>query len=625
MTRRAGIVLAAICAVACGAAEPPSTFDVVVLTGTPYERGVQHGRLFASKIRSLYTRLLETSLLPYLNREQPDIASVLPEYRKPEYGDGRFSYELLVRSGRSLAGSIPEPYLDEMRGIADGSGVPYDRILLLNTFMDSLFNMRAITFFIRQMQAPRLVSVDFGDLAGDGADNDGDGETDEAGEGRADPYEPSPHATMVEVPPAARVTFLLRDLPAVSDPTKPDRPPPEGVDPASVRLQWDLTVISASSGDPRLAVRTVATPDGDRTEVTFAPDGGFAEGAVVSLLLQAGDLSAVSDPPPTHARWMRDERVVFTTRGHGKAARDVPNRGERDGRTQPPSVAAAVRGAETPDGKPRLAHNFAMLDANTSHKHSVVFVHRPAEGRPFAVVGWTGVVWGFSGMNADGLAYAVNLSDSLDNGMVEQILDHLLSLGDAKLLARGTPVGIMGREALARATRADEAAEALRGMESSFGWNFVLADADGGMVAVERDTDILDSPDGGYCAWGPAPGEDKLLLASHAVERTEDISVDVLGLIEIRPQRYWTSFYFRSLRAAAVLAERVAAARGTLDAPALQAILSVPDLVDVRDSMNAVVFEPADRRLHVAAGQVPATDGPFVQIDLGALAAGAAP
>jgi hypothetical protein len=37
------------------------------------------------------------------------------------------------------------------------------------------------------------------------------------------------------------------------------------------------------------------------------------------------------------------------------------------------------------------------------------------------------------------------------------------------------------------------------------------------------------------------------------------------------------------------------------------------------------VFEPAARRLHVAAGQVPATDGPFVEIDLRALVAGGTP
>ena len=34
----------------------------------------------------------------------------------------------------------------------------------------------------------------------------------------------------------------------------------------------------------------------------------------------------------------------------------------------------------TPDGAPLLAQHFAMLDANTSHRHTVVFVHHPDSG-----------------------------------------------------------------------------------------------------------------------------------------------------------------------------------------------------------------------------------------------------
>lgn len=42
---------------------------------------------------------------------------------------------MLVRAARTLQKHIPEEYLDEMEGIAAGAGVPYDSILLENTFL----------------------------------------------------------------------------------------------------------------------------------------------------------------------------------------------------------------------------------------------------------------------------------------------------------------------------------------------------------------------------------------------------------------------------------------------------------------------------------------------------------
>lgn len=422
----------------------------------------------------------------------------------------------------------------------------------------------------------------------------------------------------------------LRDQSPLTDPTKPDHASAEGVDPASVRIQWDDRVLQAGVDD-EIRTREVEGSQGTEMEVTFAPRDGFAPGAVVSLLVQAGDRAWVTEPPPPHARFMRDERLVFTTRGYGRAPHEVPNQGRPDGRTQPPSLALAVRGSATPDGQTRLAHHFAMLDSNTSHQHAVLFVHHPDDGPAFAVLGWTGVVWGFSGMNEAGLAYAVNLSDTLNNGMVKQVLDHVFDLGEARLVASGVPVGIVGREVLRRARTVDEAAGVIRETPASFGWNYLLADARGDIRGVEVHSNILDDPDGGFFSLAPGDldpwgrpwagvGTDDLRLASHAILRTEDISLDFFGLLKINQQRYWTSFYFRSLRAFYRLGEEVARAYGHLDVDRLEAILRTPDLVDTRDSMNAVVFETESRRMHVAAGQVPATDGPFLTFDLAEMA-----
>jgi len=157
----AALAATVLCAPACREAEQPAYYEVVTLSGTPYERGFTHGLRFASRIRSLYTSLLTNSLLPYLNREQPDIEAVLTEYQKPIYDNGQFSYQLMLQSGQNLAKFIPDEYMEEMRGIADGAALPFDQVLILNTFLDTMLGFRAITFFIRQLQSPYIQSVEF--------------------------------------------------------------------------------------------------------------------------------------------------------------------------------------------------------------------------------------------------------------------------------------------------------------------------------------------------------------------------------------------------------------------------------------------------------------------------------
>lgn len=616
--------------VGCEAATQPPYFRVVTLSGSPYERGYQHGALFHSEIRSLYTQMLTASILPFLNRERPDIASVLVEYEDPIYEDGQFSYQLMLQSALSMEGYIPGDLLEEIHGIADGAGLPYEEVLILNTFLDTMLALRSITFFIRGMESPYVVSVEVtGGLDRDGVDNDGDGEVDEEAEGSLDPYEPLPHAALVEVPVDATVRFLLVDQGGAGQVLGlDDGARPEGVDPETVRVQVDDEVIEA--GDPRLQTRSVSGELGTMIEVTLDPDGDLPPAAVVSLLLQAGDLSLVTDPPPSHARFMRDERIVLTTEGYGATPAEVESRGARDGRTQPPSIAFAARGSATADGAVLLAHHYALLDANTSHKHTVLFVHDVDEGIPHVVLGWTGLAWGFSGMNAEGLAYGVNSSDTLDNGMVVDVLAHMGNLSAARLVGRGVPVGLLGRAILSGSTTVDEAVATLADSERTYGWSFLLADRASAILAVELDSDIMGEGDGGLYAYAPSDGSpaaalasvgpDDLRLACHYVANTEDMSLSF-----IRPQRYWSSFYFRSLRAHSILGEHIEGASGALDVASMIETMRDPDLVDPRDSMSAVVFEPETGRLHVAMGQVPATAGEFRPFDITELLEGFSP
>lgn len=594
--------------------------DVLDLSGSAYERGFEHGRRLGPKIRSLYTQMLTTSILPFLNRLQADIEEVLVEYKKPLYSEGQFSYQVLLQSAQNVLPQIPEPYVEELRGMAAGSAVDFDQLLVMNTFVDSMMNMRSIAFFLNQIQAPRLVSVTFdGSIQTDGRDNNGDGAVDEIDEGAVDPYEPTPYALMTEVPTDASIRMVIQDQDLGADGL--------GVDPETIRIQLntDLYVF----GDPSITTRNVDSA-GEILEVVFTPPGGLPPASVVSLLLQAGDRSIVTDPPPAHARFMRDERFVFSTAGYGKPPQEIENRGERDNRTQPPSLAFALRGSATSDGHVLAAQHFALLDNNAMHKHGAILVHRPDDGFAHVVPAWSGLWAGFSGMNSEGLVYLANTSDTLNNSIVGEVKDKLIA---AKLLASGLPIEIVGREILSRSRTTADAIEVLRTIKVGFGWNILLADRTGDLAMVELDADIQEDGHNGFHvfrpdaasadhldAWGrlwASVGLDDIRAATHYRKNADDVGFTVLGF-EVRPQRFWSTFYYRSLRAYYLLGEEISRAYGSSDLPSVKELLRAPELIDQRDSMNAAIYEPEALRLHYAMGQVPATSGPFVEFNFGA-------
>ena len=606
---------------ACSHIEAPPTREVIHLSGSPYARGKQHGERLGSKIHSFHTTILTTSLVPYINRERPDIALYLTEYNDAKYDNGEFARQLLLQSAHEMEKSLTPEHIEEMRGVADGSGMAYEDILVLNTFLDTVLVVRAIAYVLRLGQAPHVTRLEFiGSIGSDGFDNNGDGFVDNKNEGRIDPYEPSPHAVMADVPLDAEIRFRLSD--------------PEGVDPQTVRIQLGDQVFEA--GDPALTIAPVGDA-GDRIEVRFKPPTPLPAAATVAMIIQAGDTSNVVDPPPQHARFMRDERMTFTTAGVGAAPQDVLNRNVDDGRSQPPSSAFALRGSAVANGEPLLGQHFSLLDANSSHKHTVVLLHHPQDGESFATVGWAGLLYGLSGMNTAGLATAAVYSDTLDNRLVGALLAQILAgggdLAAGRLIANGVPAGFALRRILEKSTDVASAAAELADVDHVLGWNFLLADAKGGLQAVEVDSGAVSfpakpKPITQSFTYGPddadpamqelaSVGPDDLRIAAHFQANTNDVmKLPVTETIIINSQRTWSSFYYKSLRVFALTADRLAAGYGKFDVKAVQELLGDPALVDTSDSMNAVVYEPAKGRLHTAMGAVPATSMPFEAVVL---------
>ncbi len=749
----------------CESSKKPDHVKVVVLEGDAYQRGYAHGKALSSRIRSLYTNLLPNSLLPYLNRERPDIASVLNEYKNDEEQGNMinrdkfateeayqaaveeaqsvetvyekyireckaerpesehrdkccFSYMMMLQSAEFMLDpvdakgnplenmGIPEDVQQEMHGIADGSSVPFQDILVLNTFLDTMLAFRAITFFIKLIQAPTILEASIpgvpvsviklvpdtptddddddddnlsdGDLDGDDTSDgdelsDGDEESNEEEildgdeqdellanklredandeETTDDPiYQPRAYARWVEVPTDAEIHFLMEDLKLPIGTDKGDEP---GVDPCTIRIQLNTTqfVVGGSQANGHQCAvdescaeddaciqddHSILTERRDNPEdeenphlmVVFKPEGGFPEASVVNLIVQAGDFNRIVNPPPIHARFMRDERITFSTKGYGKKAYEIPSVGEEDGRSQPPSISFAVRGDATPDGNVLHAHHYGLLDSNTTHKHTTVFIHKPDNGNPYVILGYPGITWGFSGMNTEGLVASFNNSDSLDSPMVGSFANNFLA---ATLISTGVPVGMMVRESLRQASDTDEALEYVDSVGKTFGWNMQFTDKRGSMVAVEMDSNINQDEDRGLFAYSPDPSvaenldpygrlfssveEDDLRMASHYAKNLFDLEQRII-FFNVQPQRFWTSFYFRSLRAYYLLGDLIQERYGSIDVDTAIEILRTPEIVDERDSMMAVIFEPQKGLLHYAMGEVPATDEPFITLDL---------
>ena len=83
---------------------------VVYLSGSPYEIGFGHGKLCKEEILQAH------------------------EYHFSQYDNPKSSKDAInwVKIAKEVEKQIPEEYIEEMRGIGDGSGIGYDKILFIN-------------------------------------------------------------------------------------------------------------------------------------------------------------------------------------------------------------------------------------------------------------------------------------------------------------------------------------------------------------------------------------------------------------------------------------------------------------------------------------------------------------
>jgi Acyl-coenzyme A:6-aminopenicillanic acid acyl-transferase len=519
-------------------------YQVLHMHGTYYEMGYQHGKAFRNEIRSIYSQFLTNSIMPFLNREYQYIAQYFSTYtREEQYLNGGFAFEFLLDAAKLMEQSMAPEHIQEMQGIAAGSGLKYEQILIANTFLDTLLGILTIDWYLKQVFSPTIVSfaVEGGSpsIEEDGLDNDGDGVIDETDEGLLYPYVATNAAHLSGIPSDPTFVYILKDLFA---------DPGQGVNIDSLRFEINGKLYK--SGDEGFSYTPGESEGG---ELRITPSEPLEPGSPVVLILNASDSEELLLPPPVHPNVLREERTVLFVRDDGVfyPPQQLPNYDFHP--TNPGDVAASinfvVKDEATVDGQMIVGRNFNLLDNDVGHNHAAVFVYHPVDdaGNPmksFATVAWTGIVWAMAGINEDGFVVTANRNETLNNTMAENVLLPANACGlivggipnrdlsdfpcpiegglggmmsecfidgeldamcmfqellvEARLSVQGVPIGFVGRSILEKHGSISEAESFLKSIPKSAGWNILVADGNTREMAMfELNSDVLrDGTDG---------------------------------------------------------------------------------------------------------------------------------
>ena len=132
-------------------------------------------------------------------------------------------------------------------------------------------------------------------------------------------------------------------------------------------------------------------------------------------------------------------------------------------------TALAACGPATRDRHVLLARNFDFEAGRPFDEEKVVIACAPADGIPFVHVAWSGMVGAVSGLNAAGIACAINASASDDDARV------------------GEPVSLVVRDVLERAHTLDEAIAIIRAAPVFVSDSYVVASGrEERVVSVEK-------------------------------------------------------------------------------------------------------------------------------------------
>ena len=241
--------------------------------------------------------------------------------------------------------------------------------------------------------------------------------------------------------------------------------------------------------------------------------------------------------------------------------------------------AVSVDKERSATGGPLLARNLDYPSLGYIHEYTLVTVYRPKGKHAFASVGFPGLIGVVSGMNDTGLTVAVL-----------EVLD--AKAGETKFNVEGVPYQLCLRKVLEECTTIAEAKKLLESMKRTVLLNIAVADPNGVAVFEMSPQHVVqrDASQGvcvcanHFCTDAMRPANPADPLRSH--ERFQTLE-------ELRPgeKKYTPDDLRKQLNA-----------------------VNLPGL-----TLQTMVFEPATRRLHLAFGKIPASEGKLHCVDLAPL------
>ena len=226
-------------------------------------------------------------------------------------------------------------------------------------------------------------------------------------------------------------------------------------------------------------------------------------------------------------------------------------------------------------GGPVFGRNLDFYGAGILHKYSMVTVCRPQGKHAFASVGFAGLLGTLSGINDAGLAVAVH---------------EVMVARDGSLLfnPQGVPYTFAFRRILEECTTVEEAEKLIRSVKLTTKLNLAVCDREKSAVLEITPKSVVrrDSKDG-ICVCTNHFCTPQLMIFPFcrrfaALEKAREM--EKLGVDD-------------------VIAKMHAATSEHL-------------------TLQTMIFEPQTLRLHLSAGNIPSTKGPFRTIDLGAALTG---
>jgi predicted choloylglycine hydrolase len=230
----------------------------------------------------------------------------------------------------------------------------------------------------------------------------------------------------------------------------------------------------------------------------------------------------------------------------------------------------ALTGKASESNEPMLGRNLDFPSLGFIHRHSIVVVRHPSDGQVTVSVGWPLLLGTFSGMNASGVSLAMM-----------EVYTKTSSLN-------GMPYALLYRQALESSKTTPEVVRFIQNAQLTASNNLMVLDAKGRAALIEITADLVSVRH---------PTDGKLYATNHH---------------RSAPLAQKTSCWRYQL-----LDKRLSAPDARLGLKKLTVLLDDVDLKDL--NLQAMVFLPRKRALHLSVGRIPAAKGPYIELSREAL------